>query len=554
MAAIDFPASPAVGQTFTPASGVTYVWNGTLWLVSSGSTPGGDFHAVNTVSGVAAPTTATTFIFNSVTTGNSGSWYNTASGRYTPPPGRFKISTSVTFIYASAATWGSLYLRKNGVTIAQENFTAVNPYSQPVIDIVVDANGTDWFDVQISMAAVGINTTSLNWFNAVPIGGAQGPPGPPGLTGTGDFYAINASAFSLTGTYATVALNTVSSGNSGGWYNTTTGRYTPPAGRYMLSAALWGLSSTGGAALDLKFRKNGTDLPGNPSTTGGAANTWVEPSLQYMVDANGSDWFDVQARSLITNATTVQGYFTAIPLTGAVGPQGPAGQMVNIGVTPPSASPGVLWWNSELGQLFLRYDDGNTSQWVPAATPQSQPVQQGWRSLGSVNFTTPQATIDFQNIPSDINYLMLMGQMRPVTNGVMCYLRVYDGAGALVTAAGYHTYGTVQAGLTVAAPAQYTNMNGGSFVLNSVSNMISNNIAPGGGVGFDVKFFAIRNTGNFRRRMTIASNWLNSTDTDVFSYYASGEYGNVSTPVTGLQLMFHTGAIAAAQVELWGAP
>jgi hypothetical protein len=32
MAAIDFPASPTVGQQFTPASGVTYQWNGTLWF------------------------------------------------------------------------------------------------------------------------------------------------------------------------------------------------------------------------------------------------------------------------------------------------------------------------------------------------------------------------------------------------------------------------------------------------------------------------------------------------------------------------------------------
>ena len=32
--AFDFPASPTNGQTFTPAGGATYIWNGTVWLLS----------------------------------------------------------------------------------------------------------------------------------------------------------------------------------------------------------------------------------------------------------------------------------------------------------------------------------------------------------------------------------------------------------------------------------------------------------------------------------------------------------------------------------------
>lgn len=41
MAAIDFPASPFVGQQFFPANGVAYQWNGSVWFVVGGtSVPG----------------------------------------------------------------------------------------------------------------------------------------------------------------------------------------------------------------------------------------------------------------------------------------------------------------------------------------------------------------------------------------------------------------------------------------------------------------------------------------------------------------------------------
>ena len=35
MAALDFPAAPTVGQLFAAPNGVTYQWNGVLWLMVS---------------------------------------------------------------------------------------------------------------------------------------------------------------------------------------------------------------------------------------------------------------------------------------------------------------------------------------------------------------------------------------------------------------------------------------------------------------------------------------------------------------------------------------
>ena len=49
MAAIDFPTSPTTGQLFSAANGVTYQYNGTLWLVQAG--PGGGTGEVTANSG-----------------------------------------------------------------------------------------------------------------------------------------------------------------------------------------------------------------------------------------------------------------------------------------------------------------------------------------------------------------------------------------------------------------------------------------------------------------------------------------------------------------------
>lgn len=43
---------------------------------------------------------------------------------------------------------------------------------------------------------------------------------------------------------------------------------------------------------------------------------------------------------------------------------------VYIGSLPPSSpQPGDLWWNSQSGQLFVRYKDPDGEQWVSAITP-----------------------------------------------------------------------------------------------------------------------------------------------------------------------------------------
>ena len=76
--------------------------------------------------------------------------------------------------------------------------------------------------------------------------------------------------------------------------------------------------------------------------------------------------------TLPTASTTVLGGVkvdgTTIGITaGVISSTAPGGALV--AATPPTASPGALWWDSTGGQLYVRYDDGSSQQWVIANAP-----------------------------------------------------------------------------------------------------------------------------------------------------------------------------------------
>lgn len=182
---IDFPNSPTVGQTYTASNGISYIWNGTLWLTTSSSGNGGDFFATGGSLGIL--TTDTVLLFNTVLTGNSGNWYNPANGRFTPPAGRYKIWAGVNWYSSSGAIQAAIKLRKNGVVVGKEVFagaTAANIGVFSHLDMVLDANGTDYFDIIGRSGASGPTPSdALIWFGAFPISGIKGPPGDPGQLG-----------------------------------------------------------------------------------------------------------------------------------------------------------------------------------------------------------------------------------------------------------------------------------------------------------------------------------------------------------------------------------
>ena len=75
--------------------------------------------------------------------------------------------------------------------------------------------------------------------------------------------------------------------------------------------------------------------------------------------------------------------YTGSQGVGYAGSQGPQGVSVYVSATAPVApANGDVWWNTNLGSLFIYYDDGDTAQWVSAApsagviTPTADPFNQ----------------------------------------------------------------------------------------------------------------------------------------------------------------------------------
>jgi hypothetical protein len=185
---IDFPSSPTIGQTlYVPSNGITYRWDGTLWLAGPNVGPGygssGDFCATSSTYALGVANAWATLMPPVIVSGNAGSWYNPANGRYTPPPGRYYLEGTFTGSYSSALHF-YIALRKNGVIVQNnlETSGAASWYANLAISLVVDANGTDWFDLQVYCISAG-GTVNNFTFLAYPIAGAKGPPGDKGATG-----------------------------------------------------------------------------------------------------------------------------------------------------------------------------------------------------------------------------------------------------------------------------------------------------------------------------------------------------------------------------------
>ena len=100
-----------------------------------------------------------------------------------------------------------------------------------------------------------------------------------------------------------------------------------------------------------------TSLPPSGSATGSLAGSYPNPTLSTTGvtaatygSATQIPQLTVSAEGRVTAATTV----TAIAL-------------VSIGTTAPATpTVGQLWWRSDTGRLMIYYNDGTSSQWVPA--------------------------------------------------------------------------------------------------------------------------------------------------------------------------------------------
>src|SRR5262245_46980624 len=197
--------------------------------------------------------------------------------------------------------------------------------------------------------------------------------------GVGDFFATGGT---IPTTTAVIVYPNVVSGNNGGWYNASTGRFTPPAGRYRLCAGFSGANSGAAANLSINLYKNGFQTVSSFVTTAAASFTGYA-AVEIALDSNGTDFWDVRAAMTpVLNSGQGTSYFGAFPISAA----GPA-----------------------------------------AGTGSS------WRQIARVVPTAAQADVSFQNIPADINSIELWFDVIPTATGSQLLFRYFDGAGAIVT-------------------------------------------------------------------------------------------------------------------------
>jgi len=184
MANLDFPASPVLDEVFLGGNGVAYQWNGTLWLTVG--VTGGDGHFYATGAGGPVSTVgAAAVVPTNVITGNSGGWYSTVDGRYTPPAGLYLIFGGVTIAATTTAGSGGALLYKNGVLIGNastSNFPgSATAAGSTSIQAVVQASGSDYFELRAGNTTAG--TLAAFNFGGFPMSGIQGPPGEQGEPG-----------------------------------------------------------------------------------------------------------------------------------------------------------------------------------------------------------------------------------------------------------------------------------------------------------------------------------------------------------------------------------
>jgi hypothetical protein len=235
-------------------------------------------------------------------------------------------------------------------------------------------------------------------------------------------------------------------------------------------------------------------------------------------------------------------------------------QALYVGDTPPATpGPNQLWWNSTTGVMYLWYNDGNSTQWVPAspAPASSVPAIPLWRQIARVVPTAGQPTIDFQNIPSDINDIEVRFDIMPVAADDTLRLQFYNASNTLITSS--YVWSTmlmqnIQA--TGASPGMYTSTSSGvttSVMMHyyGAGNGVYN--GSGGGIRGDCSIYNIRDATRVKSANFRTAHYNNAL-TAQNNGIGSATY-NVNFALGGLRLFFGGGNIAAGgAVTLWGSP
>jgi len=105
-------------------------------------------------------------------------------------------------------------------------------------------------------------------------------------------------------------------------------------------------------------------------------------------------------------------------------------QGVFIGTAPPgSPLVGQQWWKSDDGVMYLRYDDGNSVQWVPAAPQAAPPPSSAWTLINRQVLGGTAASIIVDGL-AGYRAIKVLASLVPSVTNVAPVLRVRKGGAA----------------------------------------------------------------------------------------------------------------------------
>ena len=172
------------------------------------------------------------------------------------------------------------------------------------VDTIQDQSGNNIINENADTITIGASGDTIT----VPTGATLTVPNG-GLSGQNypAFKAIMASAQTITGNTLTVAQINSEVFDIGGYFNTSTYRFTPPAGKYCFIGNLG--NGEFETYLTVSILKNGSEVSENTIQLN--SGTWAGRSPVHAVEeANGSDYFELAVRAGSDMAILISNYRT----------------------------------------------------------------------------------------------------------------------------------------------------------------------------------------------------------------------------------------------------
>ena len=298
-----------VDLSVAPANGQVLKWNGTAWAAANDLTGGGGGGLALTDLSVQSQTAS----------GGGSLTYNNGSGvfTYTPPDlSGYLTSLGTALVDADFTTNGLMKRTADGVyTSTTDNssnwdtaFGWGNHATQGYLTALPNHGLNTHTGVTLTSESAGqlLQYNGTAWVNWTP-NYLTSETSHADVVVDGDFTSNGLLKRTGAGTYTSVTDNSSNWDTAHGWGNHAS------AG-YLTTVALNNISDV----------------------------TITTPSSGQVLSYNGSAW---------VNAAST------------------GGASVTISDTPPAASPGDLWWESDTGRLKIRYQDTDSTQWVDVAPP-----------------------------------------------------------------------------------------------------------------------------------------------------------------------------------------